>query len=113
MDRLAGSAEDVSFDIEGGGEVPVLRARLRNSDGDMVDADVNLSERIENIDGQFTFGMLMGNGGWMDGWMVLTGCSVNGGSAWRWVLGFCRYTSEGNEWDFFKCWIQIVMWLWL
>ncbi|GAQ11556.1 cyanovirin-N homolog [Aspergillus lentulus] len=49
------SAEDVHFAIEGDGEVPVLRARLANADGEFQSADVNLSERIENIDGQFVF----------------------------------------------------------
>ncbi|GFF34723.1 cyanovirin-N homolog [Aspergillus udagawae] len=49
------SAENVHFAIEGGGEVPVLRARLANVDGEYLDADVNLSERIENIDGRFEF----------------------------------------------------------
>ncbi|GIK02110.1 hypothetical protein Aspvir_006153 [Aspergillus viridinutans] len=48
-------AENVHFAIEGGGEVPVLRARLANVDGEYQDADVNLSERIENIDGRFVF----------------------------------------------------------
>jgi hypothetical protein len=47
------SAEDVHFAIEGGGEVPVLRARLANVNGEYQDADVNLSERIINVDGQF------------------------------------------------------------
>ncbi|KAF7172648.1 hypothetical protein CNMCM5623_004798 [Aspergillus felis] len=49
------SAENVHFAIEGGGSVPVLRARLADVDGEYRDADVNLSERIENIDGRFVF----------------------------------------------------------
>ncbi|KAH2220376.1 hypothetical protein KXV37_001046 [Aspergillus fumigatus] len=49
------SAQDVHFAIEGGGQVPVLRAQLANQDGEFQDADVNLSERIENINGEFVF----------------------------------------------------------
>ncbi|RHZ65667.1 CVNH domain-containing protein [Aspergillus thermomutatus] len=49
------SAEDVHFAIEGGGEVPVLRARLANTEGEYQDADVNLSERVINVDGHFEF----------------------------------------------------------
>ncbi|EAW23524.1 CVNH domain-containing protein [Aspergillus fischeri NRRL 181] len=49
------SAEEVHFAIEGGGEVPVLRAQLANQDGGFESADVNLSERIENINGEFVF----------------------------------------------------------
>ncbi|EAW08478.1 CVNH domain-containing protein [Aspergillus clavatus NRRL 1] len=49
------SAENVHFAIEGGGEVPVLRARLADGEGNWHDADVNLSERVENIDGRFEF----------------------------------------------------------
>ncbi|RDW83507.1 hypothetical protein BP5796_04998 [Coleophoma crateriformis] len=50
------SAENVEFSIEGGGEVPVLRANLRNQEGEFIPCDVNLSERIENHNGQFVFG---------------------------------------------------------
>ncbi|RDW70979.1 cyanovirin-n family protein [Coleophoma cylindrospora] len=50
------SAENVEFSIEGGGEVPVLRANLRNVEGEIIPCDVNLSERIENHNGQFVFG---------------------------------------------------------
>ncbi|KAF7118536.1 hypothetical protein CNMCM5793_008066 [Aspergillus hiratsukae] len=49
------SAEDIRFAIEGGGEVPVLRARLADRDGNYQEADVNLSERIINVDGHFEF----------------------------------------------------------
>ncbi|KAF8534143.1 Cyanovirin-N, partial [Trichophaea hybrida] len=52
---FSGSAQNVTFSIEGGGQVPVLRALLCNEDGEYVPADVNLSERIENQNGQFTF----------------------------------------------------------
>ncbi|KAF8243636.1 Cyanovirin-N [Wilcoxina mikolae CBS 423.85] len=52
---FSGSAENVRFAIEGGGAVPVLRADLRDSEGNLCAADVNLAERIQNCDGQFTF----------------------------------------------------------
>ncbi|KAE8356628.1 Cyanovirin-N [Aspergillus coremiiformis] len=45
----------VTFSIEGGSQVPVLRARLASPDGEYHDADVNLDERIINEDGHFTF----------------------------------------------------------
>ncbi|KAE8152430.1 Cyanovirin-N [Aspergillus avenaceus] len=49
------TADDVSFEIEGDGEVPVLRAKLKNGEGEDVDADVNLSERIINDNGSFSY----------------------------------------------------------
>ncbi|KAH8431914.1 CVNH domain-containing protein [Aspergillus melleus] len=49
------TAEDVEFHIEGDGEVPVLRAKLNNADGEPVDADINLAERIVNDNGEFSF----------------------------------------------------------
>lgn len=49
------TAESVTFSIEGGGDVPVLRARLRNAEGAHIDADVNLAERIENDNGILVF----------------------------------------------------------
>lgn len=49
------SAENVTFSIEGGGEVPVLRTFLRSVDGDEFARDVNLSERIQNHDGRFVY----------------------------------------------------------
>ncbi|KAE8388306.1 Cyanovirin-N [Aspergillus alliaceus] len=45
----------VQFNLEGDEGVPVLRARLDNGQGEYFDADVNLSERIGNDDGKFTF----------------------------------------------------------
>jgi len=51
---FADSAEDISFSIEGDG-VPILRARLTNEDGEHQDADVNLSERLGNNNGEFYF----------------------------------------------------------
>jgi hypothetical protein len=53
--NFADSAQDVHFAIEGGGEVPVLRATLINGDGEGVMRDLNLSERISNYDGNFAF----------------------------------------------------------
>ncbi|KAF2083806.1 Cyanovirin-N [Saccharata proteae CBS 121410] len=49
------SAENVHFAIEGGGQVPVLRANLFNENGEAESRDVNLSERIENHDGRFVY----------------------------------------------------------
>lgn len=49
------SAEHVTFSIEGGGEVPVLRAFLRSSDGEEFARDVNLAERIQNHNGNFVY----------------------------------------------------------
>ncbi|KAK4105443.1 Cyanovirin-N [Parathielavia hyrcaniae] len=52
---FAGSAEDISFSLEGDDSVPVLRASLKNAEGELVDADINLGERIHNNDGCFEF----------------------------------------------------------
>ncbi|OHW97947.1 CVNH domain-containing protein [Colletotrichum incanum] len=52
---FADSAEDIHFSLEGDDNVPILRARLFNVEGEAIDADVNLSERIGNNDGNFTF----------------------------------------------------------
>ncbi|KAI5818233.1 Cyanovirin-N [Pyronema omphalodes] len=49
------SAQNISFSIEGGGEVPVLRATLQNGNGDWCESDVNLAERLENINGELQF----------------------------------------------------------
>ncbi|GKZ18573.1 hypothetical protein AbraIFM66951_003454 [Aspergillus brasiliensis] len=48
---FSGSAEDIRFAIEGDDNVPVLRARLLNSDGEAFDADINLAEHVTNRDG--------------------------------------------------------------
>lgn len=53
---FADSAEEISFELEGDDSVPVLRAQLFNVDGELVEADVNLAERINNDNGAFTFG---------------------------------------------------------
>ncbi|KAL4758208.1 CVNH domain-containing protein [Aspergillus foveolatus] len=47
------SAEEITFDIEGEESVPVLRALLKNEDGELVGADVNLAERVGNVNGSF------------------------------------------------------------
>ncbi|KAL2270631.1 hypothetical protein VTJ83DRAFT_2 [Remersonia thermophila] len=52
---FAYSAEEITFSIEGADSVPVLRALLRNVDGELVGADINLAERIGNINGEFVF----------------------------------------------------------
>ncbi|KAL5362221.1 Cyanovirin-N [Aspergillus floccosus] len=49
------SAEDISFELEGDDNVPILRAKLANSEGEHHDADVNLAERIGNENGSFAF----------------------------------------------------------
>ncbi|TGZ82086.1 Cyanovirin-N [Ascodesmis nigricans] len=54
-ENFSQSAENISFSIEGGGEVPVLRADLRDCEGNYHHRDINLSERVENIDGRFEF----------------------------------------------------------
>ncbi|RAL11804.1 CVNH domain-containing protein [Aspergillus homomorphus CBS 101889] len=49
------TARGVYFDIEGGANVPVLRAELRDEQGGWRTADVNLAERLFNINGRFEF----------------------------------------------------------
>ncbi|KAM3068925.1 hypothetical protein ACMFMG_004099 [Clarireedia jacksonii] len=49
------SSEDVTFHIEGGAQVPVLRAHLRSRDGEEFSRDVNLAERIQNRNGEFYY----------------------------------------------------------
>ncbi|KAL1301912.1 hypothetical protein AAFC00_006090 [Neodothiora populina] len=49
------TAQNAHFAIEGGGQVPVLRAELFNEAGEPISRDVNLAERIENHDGQFVY----------------------------------------------------------
>ncbi|PWY85160.1 Cyanovirin-N [Aspergillus eucalypticola CBS 122712] len=52
---FAGSAEEISFAIEGEDNVPVLRAKLSNSEGEQFDADVNLAEHITNRNGNLEY----------------------------------------------------------
>ncbi|SPQ24158.1 ce873441-0667-47a3-bfba-aa72120037ea [Thermothielavioides terrestris] len=54
-ENFSKSAESISFAVEGGASVPVLRANLRNRNGESVPANINLAERIENKDGAFVF----------------------------------------------------------
>lgn len=49
------SAGDIELHREGDEEVPILRAKLNNLDGDEVDADINLAERITNENGNLVF----------------------------------------------------------
>lgn len=55
---FAGSAENITFNLEGGDGVPILRAELRDTEGNLGHRDINLAERIGNNDGQFYFGGL-------------------------------------------------------
>jgi hypothetical protein len=54
-ENFSHSAERTFFDIEGDASVPILRAGLRNEEGEVTGADVNLSERIGNDNGSFVF----------------------------------------------------------
>lgn len=54
-ENFSHTADDVHFAIEGDDEVPVLRAVLLNGEGEPVESNVNLSERINNDDGAFVF----------------------------------------------------------
>ncbi|KAE8324366.1 Cyanovirin-N [Aspergillus sergii] len=49
------TAEDVEFGFKGADNVPVLSALLRNRGGQLVLADINLGERLINVDGHFEF----------------------------------------------------------
>ncbi|KAJ5104391.1 hypothetical protein NUU61_001738 [Penicillium alfredii] len=49
------SAQDISLNREGDDEVPILRAVLNNVDGEGVEADINLAERITNENGNLVF----------------------------------------------------------
>ncbi|KAI8715248.1 CVNH domain-containing protein [Fusarium sp. LHS14.1] len=54
-ENFSGSAEDIELSIEGDDNVPILRAKLNPIDGDPVDADLNLAERIGNDGGNLVF----------------------------------------------------------
>ncbi|KAL2131518.1 hypothetical protein VTI74DRAFT_4939 [Chaetomium olivicolor] len=54
-ENFSHSAENITFSLEGGDSVPVLRAGLRNVEGEVVYRDINLAERIGNNDGRFEF----------------------------------------------------------
>jgi CVNH domain. len=49
------SASDIHLDREGDEELPILRATLNNVDGEEVEADINLAERISNDNGNLVF----------------------------------------------------------
>lgn len=53
--NFSDTAEEVSFELEGDDNLPILRAKLANSEGERLDADVNLAERIGNDNGTFSF----------------------------------------------------------
>ncbi|EUC27741.1 hypothetical protein COCVIDRAFT_99346 [Bipolaris victoriae FI3] len=52
---FADSADNAHFALEGADNVPVLRATLRDVDGNEETRDINLGERITNEDGHFRF----------------------------------------------------------
>ncbi|KAH8880813.1 Cyanovirin-N [Thozetella sp. PMI_491] len=49
------SAQNIRFSVEGGDNVPVLRAELRDADGNWHERDVNLGERIGNDNGNLVY----------------------------------------------------------
>ncbi|CAG8049472.1 unnamed protein product [Penicillium salamii] len=49
------SADEISFDLEGDDNIPVLRAKLKDVEGEEQDADINLAECIGNDNGQLVF----------------------------------------------------------
>ncbi|CUS12783.1 unnamed protein product [Tuber aestivum] len=49
------TSSNVRFNFEGGGNVPVLRARLRNAAGGEQESDLNLGERLTNVNGDLVF----------------------------------------------------------
>lgn len=54
-ENFQGSASDISFELEGDDEVPVLRAKLANLEGEEIEANINLAERIGNDNGKLVF----------------------------------------------------------
>lgn len=54
---FSGSAENVTCSLEGAAGVPILRADLANAAGEKTAHDLNLGERIRNVNGQFQYGM--------------------------------------------------------
>ncbi|OQE35390.1 hypothetical protein PENCOP_c013G07719 [Penicillium coprophilum] len=49
------SADDISLELEGDDDLPILRATLNDVDGEGQPADINLSERIGNDNGRLVF----------------------------------------------------------
>jgi hypothetical protein len=54
-ENFSHSAENIEFALEGGGDVPVLRASLFDAEGNSERRDINLGERIGNNDGNFVY----------------------------------------------------------
>ena len=52
---FSGSAEEISFSLEGVDSVPILRANLADVEGNFEHRDINLAERIGNDNGNFVF----------------------------------------------------------
>ncbi|KAI5808468.1 Cyanovirin-N [Peziza echinospora] len=50
---LNDSAVDIRFGFEGADNQPILRAKLRDVDGNLHDRDINLAENVENVFGTF------------------------------------------------------------
>lgn len=51
--QLEESAVDIYFNFEGADNQPILRAKLRDVDGNLHDRDLNLAENLENVFGHF------------------------------------------------------------
>ncbi|KAJ5165568.1 Cyanovirin-N, partial [Penicillium coprophilum] len=49
------SADDISLELEGDDNLPILRATLNDVEGEGQAADINLSERIGNDNGRLVF----------------------------------------------------------
>jgi len=54
-ENFADSAQDIELNTEGDEENPILRAKLGNVEGEEVEADLNLAERIGNDNGTLIF----------------------------------------------------------
>ncbi|KAH0605030.1 uncharacterized protein H6S33_005012 [Morchella sextelata] len=53
--NFTSSARNVRFSCEGGANVPILRAELRDSHDNWHDRDLNLAERITNHNGKLAY----------------------------------------------------------
>ncbi|KAI5302625.1 hypothetical protein KEM56_000514 [Ascosphaera pollenicola] len=53
--NFADSAEDITFDIEGDDNIPVLRCQCGDGSGETFAVDKNLAERIGNDNGTLVF----------------------------------------------------------
>jgi hypothetical protein len=51
--QLDNSAVEIHFGFEGADNQPILRAKLRDVDGNLHDRDLNLAENVENVFGEF------------------------------------------------------------